>query len=118
MVAADFLRDPPEEGWLDGVEPAWTLLTFESLLALRQEPVGLVQSARKHRRMTSVLMYRQLCGGTQYPDRREDGDRTCRSPYNPATGNLSRTTVAEMSKLIEWPNYDQATRLDWQKVIN
>ena len=24
--------------WLDGVEPAWTLLTFDSLLALRQEP--------------------------------------------------------------------------------
>jgi len=38
MVAEDFLQDPPIRGWLDGVEPAWTLLTFESLGALRREP--------------------------------------------------------------------------------
>ena len=44
MVAADFLRDQRVQGWLHGVEPAWTLLTFESLLALRQEPSA-VQSA-------------------------------------------------------------------------
>ena len=30
MVAEDFLRDPQVREWLDGVEPAWTLLTFES----------------------------------------------------------------------------------------
>jgi hypothetical protein len=44
MVAADFLQDPRVQGWLDGVEPAWTLLTFESLLALRHEPSA-VQTA-------------------------------------------------------------------------
>ncbi len=38
MVAADFLHDPQVRQWLDGVEPAWTLLTFDGLLALRQEP--------------------------------------------------------------------------------
>jgi hypothetical protein len=37
-LAADFLQDPQVRQWLDGVEPAWTLLTFESLRALRQEP--------------------------------------------------------------------------------
>ena len=40
MVAADFLQDPRVQGWLDGVEPAWTLLTFESLQALRHEPAA------------------------------------------------------------------------------
>src|SRR5215510_4133092 len=44
MVAADFLQDPRVQGWLDGVEPAWTLLTFESLRALRHEPSA-VQTA-------------------------------------------------------------------------
>jgi hypothetical protein len=44
MVAADFLQDPRVQGWLDGVEPAWTVLTFESLLALRHEPSA-VQTA-------------------------------------------------------------------------
>src|SRR5262249_59429217 len=38
MAAEDFLQDPQIRGWLDGVEPAWTLLTFESLRALRREP--------------------------------------------------------------------------------
>jgi hypothetical protein len=38
MVGEDFLQDPQIRGWLDGVEPAWTLLTFESLRALRREP--------------------------------------------------------------------------------
>jgi hypothetical protein len=44
MVAADFLQDPQVRQWLDGVEPAWTLLTFESLRALREEP-STVQTA-------------------------------------------------------------------------
>ena len=38
MVATNFLQDPQVRQWLDGVEPAWTLLTFDSLRALRQEP--------------------------------------------------------------------------------
>ena len=43
-MAEDFLQDPQIRGWLDGVEPAWTLLTFESLRALRREPSA-VQTA-------------------------------------------------------------------------
>ena len=31
MVAEDFLQDSQVRKWLDGVEPAWTLLTFDSL---------------------------------------------------------------------------------------
>ena len=33
--AADFLQDPEVRQWLDGIEPAWMLLTFNSLRALR-----------------------------------------------------------------------------------
>ena len=35
-----------------------------------------------------------------------------------ATGNLSRAVVADMRKLIEWPNYDQADAFRLNKVIN
>ena len=35
-----------------------------------------------------------------------------------ATGNLSRAVVAEMCKLIEWPDYDQADAFRLNKVIN
>jgi len=38
VVAEDFLQDAQVRQWLDGVEPAWTLLTFDSLRTLRQEP--------------------------------------------------------------------------------
>jgi hypothetical protein len=38
MVAGDFLQDPQVRKWLDGIEPAWTLLTFASFQALRWEP--------------------------------------------------------------------------------
>ena len=38
MVAQDFLLDSQVRAWLDGVEPAWSLLTFESFQELRQEP--------------------------------------------------------------------------------
>jgi hypothetical protein len=68
MVAADFLlQDPRVQGWLDGVEPAWTLLTFESLLALRHEPSA-VQSAIQDRQRPQCRRDRRLSGGTQYPD--------------------------------------------------
>jgi len=42
MVAKDFLQDPQVREWLDGIEPAWTLLTSESLRALRHEPGGAI----------------------------------------------------------------------------
>jgi hypothetical protein len=44
MVAEDFVQDPQIRKWLDGVEPVWTLLTFDRLRALRQEP-SVVQTA-------------------------------------------------------------------------
>jgi hypothetical protein len=46
MVAKDFLQDPQMRKWLDGVEPAWILLTFDSLRALRQEPSAIQTAIR------------------------------------------------------------------------
>src|SRR2546430_11079369 len=116
MVAADFLQDPRVQGWLDGVEPAWTLLTFESLLALRHE-LSAVQSAIQIANDLSVgeiasspvarntlILLRQAIERSGLP--------------LTATGNLSRAVVAEMCKLIEWPDYDQADAFRLNKVIN
>ena len=116
MVAADFLQDPRVQGWLDGVEPAWTLLTFESLLALRHEPsavqtairiandlsVGEIASSPVARNTLILLRQAIERGGLALT----------------ATGNLSRAVVAEMCKLIEWPDYDQADAFRFNKVIN
>src|SRR5499433_3360122 len=110
MVAADFLQDPRVQGWLDGVEPAWTLLTFESLRALRHEPSA-VQTAI---RIANDLSIGEIAGS---PVARNTLILRVGLPLT-ATANLSRAVVAEMCKLIEWPNYDQADAFRFNKVIN
>jgi hypothetical protein len=116
MVAADFLQDPRVQGWLDGVEPAWTLLTFESLLALRHEPSA-VQTAI---RIANDLSVGEIAGSPVARNTlillRQAIERGG-LPLT-ATANLSRAAVAEMCKLIEWPDYDQADAFRFNKVIN
>jgi hypothetical protein len=38
MVAAGFLASPEIRRWLNGVEPAWAMLEFDSFKALHDEP--------------------------------------------------------------------------------
>jgi hypothetical protein len=116
MVAEDLLQDPQVRGWLEGVEPAWSLLTFESLRALRHEPsavqaairiandLSVGETAASPLARNTLILLRQAIerGGLPLT----------------ATGNLSRAVVAEMCKLIEWPNYDQADAFRFNKVIN
>ena len=100
------LQDPLVQGWLEGVEPAWTLLTFESLLALRHEPSA-VQSAIQ---IANDLSVDEIAGSAVARNTLillKHAIERVGLPLT-ATGNLSRATVAEMCKLIEWPNYDQA----------
>lgn len=116
MVAGDFLNDPQVRNWLGGVEPAWTLLTFESFRALRQEPsvaqtaIRIINdltadeiAASAVARNTLVLMRQAI----------EQGGL----PLT-ATGNLSRAIVADMRNLIEWPGYDQVAAFRLHKVVN
>lgn len=116
MVAADFLQDPRVQGWLDGIEPAWTLLTFESLLALRHEPSA-DQTAIQ---IANDLSVGEIAGS---PVARNilillgQAIERVGLPLT-ATGNLSRAAVAEMCKLMEWPDYDQADAFRFNKVIN
>jgi hypothetical protein len=116
MVAADFLRDTQVRQWLDGVEPAWTLLTFDSLRALRQEPSA-VQTAI---RIANDLSADEIAGSAVARNTlillRQATERGG-LPVT-ATGNLSRAVVADMCKLKEWPDYDQAAVLQFNKVIN
>ena len=116
MVAADFLQDPQVRQWLDGVEPAWTVLTFDSLRALRQQPsagqtaIQLATDFSADEIAGSAVARNTLILLRQAIER--DG-----LPLT-ATGNLSRAVVAEMCELIEWPHYDQAEPFRFNKVIN
>jgi hypothetical protein len=116
MVAEDFLQDPQIQGWLDGVEPAWTLLTFESLQALRHEPSA-VQTAI---RIANDLTVGEIAGSPVVCNTLILLRQTIERGGLPltATGNLSRAVVAEMCQLIEWPDYNQADAFRFNKVIN
>ena len=39
MVAPEFLNKPEVRRWLDGIEPAWTMLDFPSYTVLHHEPL-------------------------------------------------------------------------------
>ena len=116
MVAEDFLRDPQVREWLGGVEPAWTLLTFDSLRALRQAPSAVQTAIRIANDLNAdevgaSPIARNTLILLQQAVEREGLPLT-------ATSNLSRAAVAEMRKLIEWPDYDQARAFQFHEVIN
>ena len=116
MVAEDFLQDQQVRQWLNGVEPAWTLLTFDSLRALRREP-----SARQNAiRIANDLSADEIAGSAVTRNTfillRQVIERGG-LPLT-ATGSLSRAAVAEMGGLIEWPHYHQVDAFRLNKVIN
>jgi hypothetical protein len=116
VAARDYTLDSQVRAWLAGVEPAWTLLTFESLQALRQEPsatqtaiwiandLRLDEIARSPIARNTLVLLREAI--------EHDGLSLT------ATGNLTRVVVAEMCKLIAWPDFDQADAFRFNKVIN
>ena len=58
MVAPGFLENPEVRRWLNGVEPAWTMLDFDSVNALRHEP-----SANNHAlRLEADLSEKEISG--------------------------------------------------------
>src|SRR2546423_2674212 len=116
MVTEHFLQDPQVRQWLDGVEPAWTLLSLDSLRSLRQEPSAVQTTIRIANDLgTGEIAGSAVAGNTLILLRQaiERGGL----PVT-ATGNLSRAVVAEMCKLVEWPDYDQAAVFQFNKVIN
>jgi hypothetical protein len=116
MVAEDFLRDPHMRQWLGEIEPAWTLLTLDSLRALRQEPSAVLTAIRIANDLKADEINASPIARNTLLLLRQASERDGLSLT--ATGNLSRATVAEMRKLIEWPDYDQAEAFQFNKVIN
>src|SRR6516162_6886299 len=116
MVAEDFLRDLQVREWLAGIEPAWTLLTLDSLRALRQEPSAVQTAVRIANDLNADEVGASPIARNTLILLRQAVERAG-LPLT-ATGNLSRAAVAEMRKLIEWPDYDQADAFQFHEVIN
>src|SRR6478735_11824990 len=116
MVAADYLRDTQVQRWLDGVEPAWTLLTFDSLRALRPEPSADATAIRIANDLNADEMVGSAVARNTFILLQQAIDRGRLSLT--ATGNLTRAVVAEMRELIKWPVYGQTDVFRLHKVIN
>jgi hypothetical protein len=94
MVAPGFLANPEVRRWLNGIEPAWTMLDFDSFNALHEEPSSNNNAIRLEPKLTAtevsvsavavnaMLLLRRAAetGGLKLT----------------ATGNLSRAVVEGM----------------------
>jgi hypothetical protein len=116
VVAPGFLANPEVRQWLNGIEPAWTMLEFGSYNALNHEP-----SADNHAiRLEANLTAADLSGSAVARNALlllrgaidTDGLKLT------ATGNLSRAEVAEMFKIMEWPGLDKEGAFQFHRVIN
>ena len=116
MVAPGMLQNPSVRNWLGGIVPAWTLLEHSSFnallvpptpaggairLAVDFSPEEIRQSAVA--RNALVLLHSVSAG---------------RGLKLTATGNLSRSVVAEMIDLFTWPGFDKTEVFQFHNTIN
>jgi hypothetical protein len=116
VVAPGFLTNPEVVRWLNGVEPAWTVLAFNSYSALHDEPWASNQTIRFVPTLTIADLSGSAVVGAARTLLRHAVDAG--GLKLTATGNLSRAVVAEMCRAIEWPNFDKAEMFHVNKVIN
>lgn len=116
MLASGLLQNPLVRDWLNGVQPAWTLLSAESFVALRREQLGLGGSLR----LSEDLDETEVSGSAMVENTVILLQHALDSSglKLTATGNLTRAVVAEMIPGMDWPAYDKADLYRFNKVIN
>ena len=104
MAAEDFLQDAQVRQWLDWVEPAWTLLTFDSLQVLRREP----SASQTAIRIANDLSADEITGSSAARNTlillRQAIERGG-LPLT-ATGNISRAVVASVRPQLRRHHHD------------
>jgi len=101
MVAPGFLENPKVRRSLNGVEPPWTMLEFNSLNAQRHEP----SDSNRAIRLESDLASAEISGSAVTANSLLLLRRAAETSglKMTATGNLSRVVVEEMCGIIDWP---------------
>jgi len=116
MVAPGFLANPEVRRYLDGIEPAWTLLDFESFNSLRHEPLATNKAIRLEPNLIENDLFASAVTQVARLLLRRAGDPG--GLKLTATGNLSRSVIAEMVDIIDWPGLDKDELFALHKVIN
>ena len=110
------LANPEVRRWLNGIEPAWTTLEFNSLNALHHEPSASNQAIRLEPDLANVEISGSAVTANALILLRRAAE--IGGLKLTATGNLSRAVVEEMFRIIQAPDYDGDELLRVQKVIN
>src|SRR5205823_3279532 len=116
MVAPGFLANVEVRRWLNGIEPAWTMLGFDSFNALHEEPSASNRTMRLEPNLTDTDLSGSAVVRTALMllERASETDGLKLT----ATGNLSRGVVGQMIEVIEWPGLDRDELFALNKVIN
>src|SRR5471032_1583596 len=116
MVAPGFLQSPRVREWLNGIEPAWTLLQFDSFNALQKAPsrdggaIRLTANTSDADLVASAVASNAL----RFLQKASDSGGLKLT----TSGNLSRAVVAEMREALEWPGYNRDEEFQFHRVIN
>ena len=110
------LDSPDVRRWLDGVEPAWTLLDDDSFNTLRHSspsPTGAI-------RLATDLAPDDAERSAVARNTRVLLDAAANAPglKLTTTGNLARSVVADMVEAFTWPGFDKAYEFRHHKVVN
>jgi hypothetical protein len=116
VVAPGFLQNPEVRQWLNGIEPAWTMLELNSFNALHQEPSAGNEAIRLEPNLTETDLAGSAVTRNAVILLRRAADQG--GLKLTATGNLSRAVVAEMIEVVEWPGLDKTELFRFHKVIN
>jgi hypothetical protein len=116
VVASGFLQNADVRRWLNGVEPAWTTLDFDSFNALHDEPSTSNRAIWLEPDLTAtdLSVSAILRNALLLLQRAADAGGLALT----ATGNLSRAVVAEMIEFVEWPGLDKSELFQFHKVVN
>jgi hypothetical protein len=116
MVAPGYLANPEVRRWLDGVEPAWTMLEFASFNALHDEPSARNRAIRLEANLSRIEISGSAATSNALFLLRKAAETG--GLKLTATGNLSRALVEQMCGIIEWPGYDKDELFRYHKVLN
>jgi len=116
MVAPGLLANPEDRRWLNGVEPAWTMLEFDSFDALHEEPSTNNNVIRLEPKLTATEVSASPVTANVLLLLRRASETV--GLKLTATGNLSRVLVEELCGSMEWPGYDKDELFAFHKVIN
>ena len=116
MVAPGFLQNEDVQNWLGGIEPAWTLLDHQSFASLVEPPSPTSGTIRLAADLTDQELQKSAIAQNALVLLHAAADGP--GLKLTATGNLSRTVVAEMCKLFTWPGYETAGEFQSHKAAN